>query len=127
LLSARFAHAEFQRRVQQTLQPDEEEIDDLLEEKKREEMSKSLVSRTVGRLSIKWDSVFRSSAKDASGAQIRDMLEQAGHPMGMHYPEFLGLKMFCLLALTGIGFFVQLHGRASVLGWRLYLPIPLPI
>jgi tight adherence protein C len=31
------------------------------------------------------------------------MLEQAGHPLGMHYPEFLGLKMFCLVALTGIG------------------------
>ncbi|MBW3635222.1 MAG: type II secretion system F family protein [Armatimonadetes bacterium] len=104
LLSARFARAGFQRRLQQTLQPDEEEVDELLEEKQREEMSKSFVSRTLGPITQKMGRRFRGSAKAASGAQVRDMLEQAGHPMGMHYPEFLGLKMFCLLALTGVGF-----------------------
>jgi tight adherence protein C len=103
LLSARFARAGFQKRLQQTIQPDEEEVDDLLEEKKREEMEQSFVARTLGPIVKKLGRNFRTSAKGAAGEQIRDMLEQAGHPLGMHYPEFLGLKMFTLVALSGIG------------------------
>ena len=103
LLSAQFARAGFQKRLQQTLQPDEDEVDDLLAEKKKEEMEQSFVSRTLGPIVKKLGANFRTSAKGAAGAQVRDMLEQAGHPLGMHYPEFLGLKMFCLVSLTGIG------------------------
>jgi tight adherence protein C len=103
LLSARFARAGFQRRLQQTLQPDEEEVDDLLEEKKKEEMEQSLVSRTLGPIVKNLGRNFSKSAKGAAGAQVRDMLEQAGHPLGMHYPEFLGLKLFCLIFFSGLG------------------------
>jgi tight adherence protein C len=103
LLSARFARAGFQRRLQQTLQPDEDEVDDLLAEKKNEEMEQSFVSRTLSPIVKKLGNNFRTSAKGAAGAQVRDMLEQAGHPLGMHYPEFLGLKMFCLVGFVGFG------------------------
>ncbi len=103
MLSARFARAGFQRRLQQTLQPDEEEVDELLQEKQREEMEKSFLSRTLTPITKKLGQNFRTQAKGAAGAQVRDMLEQAGHPLGMHYPEFLGLKMFCLIAFSGIG------------------------
>ncbi len=102
LLSAQFARAGFQKRLQQTLSPDEEEVDDLMAEKQREEMEKSFVSRTLGPITQKLGRNFRTQAKGAAGAQVRDMLEQAGHPLGMHYPEFLGLKMFCLIAFTGV-------------------------
>lgn len=108
LLSARFARAGFQKRLHQTLQPDEEEVDDLLQEKKQEEMSQSFVSRTLSPIVQKLGRNFKSSAKGAAGAQIRDMLEQAGHPLGMHYPEFLGLKMFCLVAFSGLGILTAL-------------------
>ncbi len=102
LLSARFARAGFQKRLHQTLSPDEEEVDDLLQEKQREEMEKSFVSRTLGPITQRLGQNFRTQAKGAAGAQVRQMLEQAGHPLGMHYPEFLGLKMFCLIAFTGV-------------------------
>ena len=104
LLSARFARAGFQKRLQQTLSPEEDEADDLLVEKQREEMEKSFISRTLGPITQKLGRNFRTQAKGAAGAQVRDMLEQAGHPMGMHYPEFMGLKMFCLIAFSGIAF-----------------------
>jgi tight adherence protein C len=103
LLSARFARAGFQKRLQQTLTPDEDEVDELLAEKKQEEMEQSLVSRVLAPIIKNLGRNFRNSAKGAAGAQVRDMLEQAGHPLGMHYPEFLGLKMFCLVFFIGIG------------------------
>ncbi|PQV64891.1 tight adherence protein C [Abditibacterium utsteinense] len=103
LLSARFARVGFQKRLQQALSPDEDEVDELLQEKQNEEMEKSFLSRTLGPITQKLGRNFRTQAKGASGAQVRDMLEQAGHPLGMHYPEFMGLKMFCLIAFTGIG------------------------
>ena len=103
LLSARFARAGFQKRMQQTLAPTEEDVDDLLIEQKKAEMEKSFVSRILGPIIKKFSTLFRSSARGAAGAQIRDMLEQAGHPLGMHYPEFLGLKLFCLLSFVGLG------------------------
>jgi tight adherence protein C len=117
LLSARFARAGFQRRLQQTLQPDEEEVDDLLQEKQKEEMSQSFVSRTLSPMVQKLGRNFKASAKGTAGAQVRDMLEQAGHPLGMHYPEFLGLKMFCLVALTGIGILTSFFAVPLILGF----------
>ena len=101
VLSAQFTRAGFQKRLQQTLQPDEEEVDDLLTEQKKAEMERSFVARFMGNTVKKFGAMFRGSARASSGAQVRDMLEQAGHPLGMHYPEFLGLKLFCLLAFTG--------------------------
>ena len=101
LLSARFTRAGFQKRMQQTLSPDYDDVDELLKEKQDEEMNQSFVSRTLSPIVKKFGALFRSSARGAAGAQVRDMLEQAGHPLGMRYPEFLGLKLFCLLFFCG--------------------------
>lgn len=101
-LSAQITRAGFQKRMQQTLQPEEEDIDDLLTDQNKAEMERSLVSRLLTPVVKKFGTLFRGSSRDSSGAQIRDMLEQAGHPLGMHYPEFLGLKLFCLLAFAGV-------------------------
>lgn len=103
LLSAQFSRAGFQRRLQQTLQPDESDVDDLLVEQKKEEMSQSLVARTVRPIIKKLGALSKNSARGGGGSQIKDMLEQAGHPMGMYYPEFMGLKMFCVVLFLGLG------------------------
>jgi tight adherence protein C len=103
VLSAQLARAGFQKRMSQTLLPEDDEVDDLLSEQKKAEMEKSVVSRTLAPIVKKFGTMFQSSARGTAGAQIRDMLEQAGHPLGMRYPEFLGLKLFCLLFFTGIG------------------------
>ncbi len=102
VLSAQFTRAGFQKRMQQTLAPDEEDVDDLLTEQNKAELEKSFMSRSMRPIVKKFGSLFRGSARASAGAQVRDMLEQAGHPLGMHYPEFLGLKLFCLIAFTGI-------------------------
>ncbi len=101
VLSAQFTRAGFQKRLQQTLTPDEDEVDDLLSEQNKAEMEKSFVARLMTPVVKKFGALFRGSARASAGAQVRDMLEQAGHPMGMHYPEFLGLKLFCLIFFTG--------------------------
>lgn len=103
ILAAQFTRAGFERRMAQTLMPDDLEEDDLLAEQKKAEMERSLVSRILSPIVQKFGLFFKSSARGAAGAQIRDMLEQAGHPLGMRYPEFLGLKLFCLLFFLGIG------------------------
>ena len=101
VLSAQFTRAGFQKRLQQTLNPDDEEVDDLLADQKQAEMEQSFATRILSPVVKKFGTYFRGSARAASGTQVRDMLEQAGHPLGMHYPEFLGLKLFCLIAFTG--------------------------
>ena len=103
ILSAQFARAGFKKRMQQTIAPDEEEVDSLMVEQQKLEMEKSFLSRTLSPIVKKFGAMFKSSARGAAGAQVRDMLEQAGHPMGMHYPEFLGLKLFCMLFFLGVG------------------------
>lgn len=114
ILSARFTRAAVQKRISETLTPEITEEDlDLITRQKQEEMNRSFVVRSLAPLLKRAGTAFRSSAKGAGGAQIRDMLEQAGHPLGMRYPEFLALKMFCLLIFTGLAlvtsyFFVPL-------------------
>ena len=103
LLSAQFARAGFQRRLQQTLQPDEHDVDDLLTEQKKEEMNQSFVSRLLSPAIKKLGTLSKATTRGTAGGQIKEMLEQAGHPMGMYYPEFMGLKMFCVVAFTGLG------------------------
>ena len=115
VLSAQFARAGFKKRLQQTLTPDEEEVDSLMQEQQKAEMEKSFVSRTLAPVVKKFGTLFRSSARGAAGAQIRDMLEQAGHPLGMHYPEFLGLKLFCLLLFAGIGVVTSFFATPMIL------------
>ena len=115
LLSAQFARANFKKRMQQTLAPDEDEVDDLMVEQQKAEMGKSFVSRVMGPIVLKFGALFKSSARGAAGAQVRDMLEQAGHPLGMHYPEFLGLKLFCMLSFLGIGVVTSILGVPTMM------------
>jgi len=101
-LTAKFARSTFQRRMQETVAPTEEAVEDLLEEQREVEMSQSLAQRLLGPGIKKFGGMMKGQAQAAGGAQIKDMLEQAGHPLGMGYSEFLGLKMFMLVLLAGL-------------------------
>lgn len=103
LLSARLMKSGFQKRMQQAMAPTDDEIDVLSAETKNEEMSQSLATRLLGPVLKKMGAKMKKGAKAGAGAQVRDMLEQAGHPLGMYYAEFMGLKMFCFLLATGVG------------------------
>ena len=100
------------RRVQNTVQrrmremmagPTEDEMDQILAERKAQEMSKSLAQRLLAPLLHRVGRKLRARATNAAGQQIRDMLEQAGHPLGMNYPEFMGLKVLSLITMLILG------------------------
>jgi tight adherence protein C len=103
-LVTRLAKTNIQRRIQETMSgPTEDEMSDLIAEKKAEEMGKSFAQRLLGPLLQKMGRRMKSRTDNAAGQQIRDMLEQAGHPLGMNYPEFMGLKMLSLMTFLLIG------------------------
>jgi tight adherence protein C len=93
----------FNKRMVQTLRPVDEEVNQIMAEQNDEEMGKSLIQRVLQPILVKLGSKMKAKAQDAKGAQIRDMLEQAGHPMGMGYSEFMGLKMFSFMTMATIG------------------------
>src|SRR5947209_732930 len=89
IFSARMVKSSFQRRMQQALSPTDEDIDDLAQETKDEEMSKSFANRLLAPMLKRMAQKSQGKAKAVGGQQIRDMLEQAGHPLEMNYPEFM--------------------------------------
>ena len=111
------SRAGFKKRMQRTLMTDEEFIASMEEddEATNAEMEQSFVARIMGPVVRRFGEFFKSSARDASGGQIRDMLEQAGHPLGMHYPQFLGLKLFCLIAFFFIGSTTSFIGIPAIM------------
>jgi tight adherence protein C len=102
-LSAKFVKSSFQKRMQAALTPTYDEADELSEEIRDDEMGRSFAQRTLAPAIKKLGAKMQKTGKGASGTQIRDMLEQAGHPLGMYYPEFMGLKSFCFIFFTGVG------------------------
>lgn len=104
ILSARLSQNVFQKRMQQTLRPDDNEVDDmLLQEQHEDEMNRSLGQRVLAPIVHKLGQRMKGQAKNAKGDMVRDMLEQAGHPLGMGYAEFMGLKMFMFMVLSAVG------------------------
>ena len=74
----------------------------MVNENRDEEMGQSVATRVLGPILKSLGGRMNKGARGAGTAQIRDMLEQAGHPLGMYYPEFMGLKTFCFLLFTGL-------------------------
>jgi len=103
MLSARFVKSSFQKRMQAALSPTDDEIDELSEEVHDSEMGQSLATRVMSPIVKKMGAKMQKNGKGKAGDQIRDMLEQAGHPFGMYYPEFMGFKLFCFALFTGLG------------------------
>ncbi|MDF2439142.1 MAG: tight adherence protein [Abditibacteriota bacterium] len=115
LFSARLMRSGFQKRMQQALAPTDDEIDELANETKDEEMSQSLATRVLGPVLKKMGAKMKKGVKAGAGAQVRDMLEQAGHPLGMYYPEFMGLKMFCFMLGIGVGILTSFFAVPMIL------------
>jgi tight adherence protein C len=104
MISARMSKRVFQQRMQETLRPGDNEVNDaLLQEQHDEEMNQSLAHRLLSPIVTKLGARMKTSARGAKGEMVRDMLEQAGHPLGMGYAEFMGLKMFMFMVLSLFG------------------------
>ena len=104
MLSARLSQNVFQKRMQDALRPGDSQVDDLLlREQKDDEMGRSVGQRVLGPILVKIAARMKTSARGAKGDMVREMLEQAGHPMGMGYSEFMALKMFMFMVLSAVG------------------------
>lgn len=103
LLSIRLTQIAFQKRMQSALHPSDDTTDEIAIEDRDDEMSQSIVHRVLAPLLKKMASASRGKTNDPKGAQIREMLERAGHPLGMHYPEFLALKTLTFFLMLGVG------------------------
>lgn len=102
-ISSRMVKNTFQQRMKEALAgPTEDDMEDLIEEKRAEEMGRSFIHRLLGPVLQRVGSRMKGKASNAAGQQIRDMLEQAGHPLGMNYPEFMALKVLSLLTFVVI-------------------------
>jgi tight adherence protein C len=110
LLSARLAKNTFQQRMREALNPTEEDIDDIVVEDRDEEMSRSFLHRVLAPTLKKMADKSKQKADSNAGGQIRDMLEQAGHPLGMHYGEFLALKTLTFVLMVGVGILTAFIG-----------------
>jgi tight adherence protein C len=121
-ISSRVVKNTFQKRIQEALAgPTDDEMQDLIEEKKAEEMGKSFLQRSLGPILHKMGARMKGKANNAAGQQIRDMLEQAGHPLGMNYPEFMALKVLSLLTFIVIGI---VSGPIVVNGFLKIMEVP---
>ncbi len=117
-ISSRLVKTTFQKRMAEALAgPTEDEMDDLVAERKAEEMGKSLAQRLISPVLQKMGRKMKSRANNAAGQQIRDMLEQAGHPLGMNYPEFMGLKVLALATLFIFAIFTMVPAINMVLNF----------
>lgn len=118
LLVGRLTHNTFQQRMREALNPTEEEIDDdIVEEQRDDEMSKSFLHRSLAPVLKKMGQNMKEKQNDSKGGQIRDMLEQAGHPLGMRYPEFLALKTLTFFGFAGIGVLTQFFAVPPLMGF----------
>ena len=121
-ISSRMVKNTFQKRIQEALaDPSDDEMEDLIQERKSEEMGRSFVQRTLGPVLSKVGSRMKGKADNAAGQQIRDMLEQAGHPLGMNYPEFMALKVLSLLTFVIIAI---VSGPKAVGGFISLMEVP---
>jgi tight adherence protein C len=118
LLTGRLTHNTFQQRMREALNPTEDEIDDeIVEETRDDEMSKSFIHRLLAPTLKKMGQNMKEKSNDTKGGQIRDMLEQGGHPLGMHYPEFLALKTLTFFGFLGIGILTQFVAVPPLVGF----------
>ncbi len=124
LMLGQYAHSTFMKRMAQTVRPDDELTREVLDERKEEEMGRSLIERSLGPTFSKMGKSAARQIKTAQGTQLRDMLEQAGHPLGMGITEFLGFKTFCLVVLLVIGVFAAVFA-VPYLSALMNFPSPL--
>lgn len=105
LLASRLGATALKKRMKETLNPQQEYDDEqIVLSDEQDEMAQSLLKRLLMPIIKKLGKGKEAGKKDDPNMyQLTEMLEQAGHPWGMHYNEFVGLKTFALLVLIGVG------------------------
>lgn len=117
LLSARLTRNVFQQRMRDTLNPvDDFDSQEIISEQLDDEMSRSLLHRTLAPLLKKMSAGSRNKVHSKQSGQIREMLEQAGHPLGMGYAEYQALKTLTTFLMLGVGILTQFWGVPLLLG-----------
>ncbi|MDQ3814286.1 MAG: type II secretion system F family protein [Armatimonadota bacterium] len=115
-LSTRMFKNTLQRRLQQALTLTEEDIEDIVQEQQDVEMERSLVHRILSPTLKKMAGRTKATASGVAGQQIKDMLDQAGHPFGMYYAEFMALKTLSLVFMLGVGLASSMFAIPALLG-----------
>ena len=104
LLASRIGTLSLKQRMQNTLHPPERfEDDEIILSDEQDDMSKSLLMRLLIPIIKRLGSSSKSKGTDPNSSQLGEMLEQAGHPMGMYYADFIGLKTFSFFVMIGLG------------------------
>ncbi|MEO6907021.1 MAG: type II secretion system F family protein [Abditibacteriaceae bacterium] len=104
ILATRFGKNALKDRLRNTLNPQDTFNDEeILLSDEQDEMSRSLLARLLIPVIKRLGSGSKTNANNPNANQVGEMLEQAGHPMGMYYADFIGLKTFCLFVMLGIG------------------------
>ncbi len=117
VLLSQFAQSGFQKRMAQTVRSVDDDAREILEERQEDEMGKSLVQRLLQPILVKMGSGMKNAARGAKGGQLREMLSQAGNPLGMGVAEFTGLKFLMLIVMTTIGFFSSFYAVPLIISF----------
>lgn len=104
VLVSRLGASALRQRLKNTLNPQETfEDDEIIIRDEDDTMSKSLLARLLIPIIKRLGAGNKSNLDDPKSNQLGEMLEQAGHPLGMNYADFIGLKTFAFFVMTGIG------------------------
>lgn len=112
---ALFSDKNFHKRMQQTVRSVDDDALEIIEERRTDELNKSLVSRLLQPTLTRLGKNMKNASRSAQGSQLREMLAQAGNPLGMGVAEFMGLKLLSLGVMTTIGFFSAYFGVRSII------------
>ena len=117
LLSLRLSRNVFQQRMHDTLNPTHDYVDnEIIDEQHNDDMNQSLIHRVLAPTLKKMAAGKSRRANDKQSGQLREMLEQAGHPLGMGYPEFVAFKTLTSIFMLGLGILTQFFGVPLLLG-----------
>lgn len=104
VLTARLAAATLKQRVKSTLNPQNTfEENKIVLSDEEDDMSKSLLMRFLIPITKRLGAGKKANMDDPHANRLGEMLEQAGHPMGMYYADFIGLKTFTFFVMLGLG------------------------
>jgi tight adherence protein C len=104
VLVSRMGAVTLKQRLQSTLNPQETFNDEeIVLSDEQDDMSRSLLMRLLIPVIKRLGAGSKSNTNDPNTSQLGEMLEQAGHPMGMYFADFMGLKTFCFFVLLGLG------------------------
>ncbi len=120
LLSVRLTQNAFKKRMQNALSPVDDFEEEIVVADRDDEMGKNILVRILTPMLRKLASKSRGESSDRKGRQLREMLERAGHPMGMRYPEFMALKTLTFFLMLGVGILTQFFAVSIIL--NLFAP-----